>query len=90
MTKIRYFFFLLFLENGEYALVVGEVDELRINLNVTNFADSAYESQLFIVHQKSVNYISSVKGVKIYTIGFADFDKTQFFFSSPFTVFRYM
>lgn len=32
-------------------------------MNVSNLADSAYEAQLFIVHQKSVSYIATKKPV---------------------------
>ncbi|XP_013118414.2 integrin alpha-PS1 isoform X1 [Stomoxys calcitrans] len=49
------------LENENYALVLGEQEEIRINVNVSNSADSAYETQLFIVHQKSVSYIAAIK-----------------------------
>ncbi|XP_075155333.1 multiple edematous wings isoform X2 [Haematobia irritans] len=49
------------MENENYALVLGEQEEIRININVTNSADSAYETQLFIVQQKSVSYIAAIK-----------------------------
>ncbi|XP_073832470.1 multiple edematous wings isoform X3 [Musca autumnalis] len=49
------------MENENYALVLGEQEEIRVNVNVSNSADSAYETQLFIVHQKSVAYIAAVK-----------------------------
>ncbi|XP_055910132.1 integrin alpha-PS1 isoform X2 [Eupeodes corollae] len=48
-------------QNDEYALILGERDELRLSVNISNSADSAYESQLFIVHQKSVTYIAALK-----------------------------
>ncbi|XP_036318657.1 integrin alpha-PS1 isoform X3 [Rhagoletis pomonella] len=47
------------MENDNYALVLGEKDEMRVNVNVLNKADSAYETQLFVVHQKSVSYIAA-------------------------------
>ncbi|XP_058978100.1 integrin alpha-PS1 isoform X2 [Musca domestica] len=49
------------MENENYALVLGEQEEIRVNVNVSNSADSAYETQLFIVHQKSVAYIAAIK-----------------------------
>uniref|UniRef100_A0A1B0F9S5 Uncharacterized protein n=1 Tax=Glossina morsitans morsitans TaxID=37546 RepID=A0A1B0F9S5_GLOMM len=49
------------MENENYALILGEQEEIRVNINVNNTADSAYETQLFIVHQKSVEYIAAIK-----------------------------
>ena len=46
-----------------YALILGEQEEIRVNINVSNSADSAYETQVFIVHQKSVSYIAALKTV---------------------------
>ncbi|XP_037937468.1 integrin alpha-PS1 isoform X2 [Teleopsis dalmanni] len=48
-------------ENDNYALILGAEEEIRVNVNVSNTADSAYEAQLFIVHQQSVSYIATVK-----------------------------
>ncbi|XP_023169048.1 integrin alpha-PS1 [Drosophila hydei] len=48
-------------EDGKYALIQGNKTELEITVNVSNLADSAYEAQLFIVHQKSVSYIATKK-----------------------------
>ncbi|XP_055371581.1 integrin alpha-PS1 [Condylostylus longicornis] len=45
----------------EYELVLGESEEFKINVNITNLADSAYEAQLFFVHQKSITYIAASK-----------------------------
>lgn len=38
--------------------MLGEKNEIRVNINITNRADSAYESQLFVVHQASVSYVN--------------------------------
>ncbi|XP_017852272.1 integrin alpha-PS1 isoform X2 [Drosophila busckii] len=47
--------------DNTYALILGNKTELEITVNVSNLADSAYESQLFIVHQKDVSYIATKK-----------------------------
>lgn len=59
----RHYFFLpnRYIEN-EYVLVLGELEEIRLNVTVTNSKESAYETQLFIEHQPSISYIASVKG----------------------------
>lgn len=46
-------------------MVLGEHEELRLNVTVTNDKDSAYEAQLFVVHQPSVSYIAASKGSAI-------------------------
>lgn len=48
--------------DDEYTLVLGQTEELHLNVTVTNEQDSAYESQLFIEHQPSVTYIAASKG----------------------------
>ncbi|EDV91936.1 integrin alpha-PS1 isoform X2 [Drosophila grimshawi] len=48
-------------EDGEYVLIQGNTTELEVMVNVSNLADSAYEAQLFIAHQKSVSYIATKK-----------------------------
>ncbi|XP_030567984.1 integrin alpha-PS1 [Drosophila novamexicana] len=48
-------------EDGQYSLIQGNKTELEVMVNVSNLADSAYEAQLFIVHQKSVSYIATKK-----------------------------
>ncbi|XP_034489555.1 integrin alpha-PS1 isoform X2 [Drosophila innubila] len=48
-------------EDGEYAFILGNKTELEVTVNVSNLADSAYEAQVFIVHQKSVSYIATKK-----------------------------
>lgn len=53
-----------FISDENYALILGEQEEIRVNINVNNTADSAYETQLFIVHQKSVEYIAAIKTVR--------------------------
>lgn len=45
--------------NGQYNFVLGKSDEIQLNVNVKNLADSAYESQLYIIHQQSVTYIAA-------------------------------
>ncbi|XP_070506868.1 integrin alpha-PS1 isoform X2 [Chironomus tepperi] len=51
--------------NGQYAFVVGKTDVIFLNVTVENEQDSAYEAQLFVVHQQSVNYIGATKGQMI-------------------------
>lgn len=46
-------------KNGQYKFVLGKFDDIQLNVNVKNHADSAYESQLFIIHQSSVTYIAA-------------------------------
>uniref|UniRef100_A0A1B0DL82 Uncharacterized protein n=1 Tax=Phlebotomus papatasi TaxID=29031 RepID=A0A1B0DL82_PHLPP len=48
-------------EDNQYTLVLGERDELQLNVTVTNQEDSAYEAQLFIQHQPSVSYIAAIR-----------------------------
>lgn len=42
--------------------MLGQNDELHLNVTVTNLKDSAYESQLFVEHNSSVTYIAATKG----------------------------
>lgn len=42
-----------------YELLLGEREEVVVNVNVSNVGESAYEAQLFIVHSQSLNYIAS-------------------------------
>lgn len=49
-------------KNGQYTFVLGKTDEIQLSVAVKNSADSAYESQLFILHQSSVTYIAASKG----------------------------
>lgn len=58
------FFFLL---DNEYTLILGLVNEIELNVTVTNQEDSAYEAQLFVEHQPSVSYIAASKGAVICT-----------------------
>lgn len=53
------------LTDDEYNLILGQSDELHLNVSVSNEQDSAYEAQLFVEHQKSVTYIASSKGVVV-------------------------
>lgn len=49
-------------KNGQYTFVLGKSDDIQLNVNVKNTADSAYEAQLYVVHQPSVTYIAASKG----------------------------
>lgn len=42
-----------------YELLLGEKEEIVVEVNVANIGESAYEAQLFIVHSQSLNYIAS-------------------------------
>ncbi|XP_053971338.1 integrin alpha-PS1 isoform X1 [Hylaeus volcanicus] len=42
-----------------YELLLGEREEVVVDVNVSNIGESAYEAQLFIVHSQSLNYIAS-------------------------------
>ncbi|XP_011147082.1 integrin alpha-PS1 isoform X2 [Harpegnathos saltator] len=42
-----------------YELLLGEREEIVVEVNVANIGESAYEAQLFIVHSQSLNYIAS-------------------------------
>ncbi|XP_020290925.1 integrin alpha-PS1 isoform X2 [Pseudomyrmex gracilis] len=42
-----------------YELLLGEREEIVLEVNVANVGESAYEAQLFIVHSQSLNYIAS-------------------------------
>lgn len=46
----------------DYTLVLGQNDELHLNVTVINKNESAYESQLFVQHNSSVSYIGASKG----------------------------
>lgn len=50
------------ISDDKYNLILGQYEELRLNVSVTNEHDSAYEAQLFVEHQKSVTYIAASKG----------------------------
>lgn len=50
------------ISDNEYNLILGQSDELHLNVSVTNEEESAYEAQLFVEHQKSVTYIAASKG----------------------------
>lgn len=49
-------------KNGQYSFVLGKSDEIKLDVSVRNEKDSAYESQLFVIHQLGVNYIGASKG----------------------------
>ncbi|XP_067213490.1 integrin alpha-PS1 isoform X4 [Linepithema humile] len=42
-----------------YELLLGEREEIVVEVNVVNVGESAYEAQLFIVHSQNLNYIAS-------------------------------
>ncbi|XP_043273061.1 integrin alpha-PS1 isoform X2 [Venturia canescens] len=42
-----------------YELLLGEVEEVVVDVNAANIGESAYEAQVFIVHSPSLNYIAS-------------------------------
>ncbi|KYN02758.1 Integrin alpha-PS1 [Cyphomyrmex costatus] len=42
-----------------YELLLGEREEIVVEVNVANVGESAYEAQLFIIHSQSLNYIAS-------------------------------
>ncbi|XP_076754708.1 multiple edematous wings [Xylocopa sonorina] len=46
-------------KSNYYELLLGEREELVVDVNVSNVGESAYEAQLFIVHSQSLNYIAS-------------------------------
>ncbi|CRK96534.1 CLUMA_CG009900, isoform A, partial [Clunio marinus] len=48
-------------DDGQYDFVLGKSDDIQLNVNVTNLADSAYETNLYVVHQSSVTYIAASK-----------------------------
>lgn len=47
--------------SDEYTLILGQTDDLHLDVTVTNQEDSAYEAQVFVKHPPSVSYISAVK-----------------------------
>lgn len=42
-----------------YELLLGEREEVVVDVNAANIGESAYEAQLFISHSSSLNYIAS-------------------------------
>ncbi|XP_044002303.1 integrin alpha-PS1 isoform X2 [Aphidius gifuensis] len=46
-------------DKNYYELLLGEINEIIIEINVKNNGESAYEAQLFIIHAKSLSYIGS-------------------------------
>uniref|UniRef100_U5EVI2 Putative vitronectin receptor alpha subunit n=1 Tax=Corethrella appendiculata TaxID=1370023 RepID=U5EVI2_9DIPT len=46
----------------QYTLILGQNDEIQLNISVTNQADSAYESHLYVEHPSNVAYIAASKG----------------------------
>lgn len=48
--------------NDQYTLVLGQTDDLHLEVAVMNQEDSAYEAQLYVMHHPSVSYIAASKG----------------------------
>ncbi|XP_014210649.1 integrin alpha-PS1 [Copidosoma floridanum] len=46
-------------QKNYYELLLGESEELVVDVNVTNVGESAYEAQLFLVHSPSLSYIGT-------------------------------
>ena len=63
-------FLTIFFTDNQYSLILGQIDELALNVNITNYNESAYEAQLFIEHQPSVSYIAASKVRVIYLLKF--------------------
>ena len=42
-----------------YDLLLGESEEMVVDVNVTNVGESAYEAQLFVEHSPSLSYIGT-------------------------------
>lgn len=59
---IEFHVFAFFSDDDSYTLILGQAEEIHLNVSVTNEQDSAYEAQLFVEHQPSVTYIAATKG----------------------------
>ncbi|XP_011505968.1 PREDICTED: integrin alpha-PS1 [Ceratosolen solmsi marchali] len=46
-------------QRNYYELLLGESEELVVDVNITNVGESAYEAQLFLVHSPSLSYIGT-------------------------------
>ncbi|XP_073956802.1 integrin alpha-PS1-like isoform X3 [Choristoneura fumiferana] len=47
-------------KNGKsYTLTLGQEDEIKLDITVDNYGESAYESQLFVQHNASLHYIAA-------------------------------
>lgn len=49
-------------DGSEYTLILGQTDDVHLEVTVTNQEDSAYEAQVFVKHPPSVSYIAASKG----------------------------
>ncbi|KRT85352.1 hypothetical protein AMK59_1735 [Oryctes borbonicus] len=49
-------------ENELFVLNLGEIEEIILQVNVSNFGESAYEAELYITHSNSLSYIALDKG----------------------------
>lgn len=47
------------MKDNFYVLLLGEKEEVVVEVNATNIGESAYEAQLFIMHSASLGYIGS-------------------------------
>lgn len=43
--------------------MLGEEDEVKLDIKVTNYKEPAYETQLYIIHPPSLSYIATGKTV---------------------------
>ena len=66
-------------KDGQYTFILGQSDEIQLNVTVSNTNDSAYEAQLFVVHQPSVAYIGASKVTYFINLKCADFDLKYLF-----------
>ncbi|CAH0386379.1 unnamed protein product [Bemisia tabaci] len=48
-------------DDSIYELMLGTMQELVVNISVTNLHESAYEAQLFVSHSPSLSYIGRIK-----------------------------
>ncbi|XP_058799124.1 integrin alpha-PS1 isoform X2 [Phymastichus coffea] len=46
-------------QRNYYELLLGESEELAVDLNVTNVGESAYEAQLYLFHSPSLSYVGT-------------------------------
>lgn len=42
-----------------YELLLGDSDELVVDVNVTNMGESAFEANLYLIHSSNLSYIGS-------------------------------
>lgn len=66
-------------EGDGYVLVLGQENELKLEIKVGNEGESAYEAQLFVVHHQSLNYIGANTTVVCIISLFVKFKHHRFF-----------